>query len=129
MEKRSWRRPKSGAIAMASIKTFQNQFVAAVVNKKPSETLLKDIIPGGKYTKSTEPIHLHRQGYIARLTEALGETFESIWWFLGDEEFFTICGEYISQHQSSVANLSNYGDHFIEFLKKHNILNHFHMLI
>lgn len=59
---------------------------------------------------------MYRDGYLSRLTEQLGETFESVWWVLGDELYFSLAGEFIRGHRSSSHNLSDYGQEFPDFL-------------
>lgn len=62
---------------------------------------------------------VYQNGYIARLTETLGDTFESVWSVLGDEDFFQICRQFISSHPSQNYNLSNYSVKFVDFLISH----------
>ena len=64
----------------------------------------------------TECIEIYSKGYFARLTEALGETFEATWWVLGDEDFFELAGQYIKTNPSEVFDLSEYGFGFPDFL-------------
>ncbi len=63
-----------------------------------------------------ECIDIYSKGYFARLTEALGETFESIWWVLGDEDFFELTTQYIKENVSEEFDLSDYGEGFPDFL-------------
>lgn len=63
-------------------------------------------------------IEIYSRGYVARLTESLGETYEATWWILGDDEFFKLCREYIRDHPSQTFDLSDYGVSFSEFLKE-----------
>lgn len=62
---------------------------------------------------------IYRLGYMTRLTESLGESFEATWWVLGDEDFFKSAREYIRQMPSQSYDLSAYGESFVDFLKKH----------
>lgn len=63
-------------------------------------------------------LEIYRRGYIARLTEALGETFEATWWVLGDEDFFRLCHEFIRSFESKSYDLSDYGIEFQKFIAK-----------
>lgn len=65
-----------------------------------------------------EAFAVYQKGYIARLTEALGETYETIWKFLGDDSFFETAKKFIQANPSLDPNLSNYGRHFPLFLAK-----------
>ncbi|MGE3975904.1 MAG: putative DNA-binding domain-containing protein [Bdellovibrionales bacterium] len=61
-------------------------------------------------------LEIYRRGYIARLTESLGETFEATWWVLGDEDFFRLCHEFIRSFESNSYDLSDYGIEFPKFI-------------
>lgn len=75
----------------------------------------RSVRPGG--TLSIQgALDVYRAGYYARLTEALGATFEAVWWVLGDELFFEACRRYIASHPSHFYSLSDYGDAFPDFL-------------
>src|SRR4051812_47348056 len=70
---------------------------------------------GGKLTPA-EAVGVYRDGYPARMTEALGETFEACWRVLGDEDFLEACRIYSRAAPSVSHNLSDYGGSFPEFL-------------
>ncbi|HYC00800.1 MAG TPA: DNA-binding domain-containing protein [Candidatus Limnocylindrales bacterium] len=74
-----------------------------------------EIIPGGDLD-AEGALDVYRRGYRARLTEQLGETYEAVWWVLGDEGFFDVCRRYIAEHPSSSYNLSDYGEGLADFL-------------
>lgn len=101
-----------------SLRLFQEQFVGFINDNVPSDELLDDIRPAGKICDSIKALEVHKIGYIARLTEALGETFEGSWFVMGDELFFSICEEYIRENRSEKYNLSDYGESFPDFLEK-----------
>lgn len=103
----------------SSLLEFQNDFVDAIVNNNEQSRLLENIIPSGTLTDAASVLSVHRNGYYARLTEVLGETFEGSWFVLGDELFFMLCELYIKGHRSDTYNLSNYGEHFPAFLQTH----------
>src|SRR6476619_4133535 len=73
-------------------------------------------IPGGHLSEK-EAFEVYALGYKARLTESLGETYESIWKFAGDQIFFEVCEDYISRQSSISYNLNDYGFTFPDFLK------------
>lgn len=66
-----------------------------------------------------EGFAVYQQGYIARLTETLGDTYESVWRVLGDDLFFETCREFISANPSQSYNLSDYSVKFIDFMISH----------
>lgn len=102
----------------SKFKLFQEQFVNFIDNSTSSNELLKNILPAGTIPDSYQALEVHKNGYFARLTEALGETFEGSWFIMGDELFFNICEEYIKEHKSDQYNLSNYGESFPCFLEQ-----------
>lgn len=62
---------------------------------------------------------VYQRGYIARLTETLGDTYESVWRVLGDDLFFETCREFISNNQSQSYNLSDYSVKFVDYMLSH----------
>lgn len=75
------------------------------------------IEPGGSLSRQ-EAIQVYQRAYVARLTEALGETFEGVWRVLGDSEFFAVAEAYIRETPSCSYNLSAYGSDFPAYLKR-----------
>jgi hypothetical protein len=63
-----------------------------------------------------EGFAVYQRAYIARLTEALGDTYESVWKVLGDSIFFDVCEKFIVAHGSQAYNLSDYSVKFIDYL-------------
>lgn len=102
---------------MNDYRKIQSQFSNMIRKNEISPTLLGEIIPGGKLDFA-ESLKVYQNGYIVRMTESLGETFEAIWRFLGDDDFFKICEEYIQENFSQSYNISEYGNSFPEFLSR-----------
>lgn len=73
-------------------------------------------VRGGGELSSAEAVAVYHAGYAARMSEALGETFEACWRVLGDEEFLDACKEYCRSVPSTSHNLSDYGFSFPTFL-------------
>src|SRR5688572_29447575 len=83
-----------------NLTALQKAFAKAVyLSKKNPEELLHEIIPGGSLDVKGA-LGVYQNGYPARLTEQLGETFEAVWWVLGDEDFLTVCRTYIAENGS-----------------------------
>lgn len=95
---------------------LQKRFVDSVL-KEGEPAALGDIIPGGRLSP-LGAIEVYRKGYVARLTSALGETYEAVWWVLGDRGFFRTCREFIRRHPSGSYNLSDYGPAFPRHLAR-----------
>ncbi len=94
----------------------QEGFLSAIKGEC-SKDLIESILPIGKLDKQ-DCINIYARGYTARLTEALGETFEATWWVLGDDDFLALCAEFISITPSFYFDLSEYGSDFPAFLKQ-----------
>lgn len=100
-----------------TIRAFQNSFLQSILDRETDANLLNDVVPVGKLTRG-EALEVYRRDYICRLTEALGETFEAVWWVLGDHLFFAHCAEFIGEMPSASYNLSDYGKTFPSYLSK-----------
>jgi hypothetical protein len=73
-------------------------------------------VAGGGKLSAAGAVEVYRRGYPARLTEALGETFEACWRVMGDADFLAACAEYVARTPSRSYNLSDYGETFPDFL-------------
>ncbi len=107
-------------MAKLTLSEFQHLFSQASLrpeNTGVDPSLLNGIIPGGTLT-SDAAIEVYRTGHIVRLTEALGETFEAVWWVAGDEHYFQLAKEFLLTHPSASYNLSDFGKLFPDFLDK-----------
>ena len=89
------------------LETLQKRFVRSVVFM-PDPAFVGSVTGGGKLT-AREAVEVYARGYVARLTEALGETYEACWRVLGDEHFQALCRDYIARFPSLSYNLSDYG--------------------
>ena len=98
---------------------YQQQFSQAMYQGKPERlapSLIAAITPGGLLSPG-ESLRVYSNGHIVRLTEALGETYEAVWWVSGDEDFFKLAKKFILTHPSQFYNLSFYGQEFATFLE------------
>lgn len=66
---------------------------------------------------------IYKRGYLARLTESMGDTFEATWWVMGDEDFLKLVGEFIKNIPSRSFDLSDYGKEFPSILKSSEVMN------
>lgn len=106
-------------MTIRSLKEFQRRFVHSISTPEgpPSpSTILDRIVPGGTLTPQAA-LGVYQTGYRVRLTEALGETFEGVWWVIGDTHFFRLAKDYLALHPSSFYNLSDFGEAFPDFLE------------
>lgn len=109
------------------LKKIQDLLYSNIVRNEQDRTLESLIIPGGRLDNG-DALEIHQKGYFARLSEALGEKYEAVWYVLGDEDFFSICEQYIKTHPSLTYNLTLYGLSFAEFLKTHSCIEEFPFL-
>jgi len=75
--------------------------------------------PAGSLTLQ-EAFAVYHRSYLARLSDALGESFEAVWWVLGDDLFRSVCRDYIHEFPSSSYHLQDYGARFTDFLTRHH---------
>ena len=97
------------------LEILQSRFIDSIL-RGPQRDFAAAVTGAGKLSADAA-VAVYRRGYPARLTEALGETFEACWRVLGDEDFFTTCRGFIAQTPSKTHNLSDYGAQFPQFLE------------
>ncbi len=97
-----------------SLKQIQKQFTASVIGEADS-AFISAVEGGGKLT-SAQAVGVYRNGYPARMSEALGETFAACWRVIGDDDFLEACRGYCRWAPSKSHNLSDYGSAFPEYL-------------
>lgn len=110
------------------LENFQKHFVSSLCQDDSYSSLLEDIIPPIRMELEKQALLIYETGYIARLTEALGASYETCWWVLGDKGFFQVCHDFILSQNSRDYNLSHYGQEFPEHLKNHSLCQEFPFL-
>ncbi len=96
------------------LRRLQSQFTASAIGDADGDFVAA--VHGGGRLSPLEAVEVYRAGYPARMSEALGETFEACWRILGDEDFLEACKIYSRTVASASHNLSDYGASFPEFL-------------
>lgn len=98
---------------------FQNNFLSAITK---GQKLTKDnrelILPVGRLDQAGA-LTVYSEDYRARLNDALGSMYESVWSMIGDVEFFQLADAYRLAHPSQGNNLNLYGLNFPAFIKSH----------
>jgi hypothetical protein len=102
-------------VSDSSLDALQRRFTRSITFMADSELVAS--VTGGGALSAAESVEVYRGGYPARLTEALGETYETCWRVLGDEGFFAAARGFIARFPSRSHNLSDYGAEFPEFLE------------
>lgn len=100
---------------MRPLEALQRRFVRSITFVTDAD-FVASVTGGGKLT-AAEAVEVYRRGYPARLTEALGETYQGCWRVLGDDDFFAVTRDFIARFPSLTHNLSDYGVAFPEFLE------------
>ena len=106
-----------GTMTLNQYQQFFWQAVTRQEHEAPDKRLRAAIAPA-KDLSALDALEVYRRGYVVRLTEALGETFEAVWWVSGDEDFFRLAKMFILTYPSRTYNLSSYGEEFAKFLEK-----------
>jgi hypothetical protein len=102
-------------VSDSPLESLQRRFTRSITFLADPEFVAS--VTGGGELSAAEAVDVYRGGYPARLTEALGETYEICWRVLGDEGFFAAARAYIARFPSRSHNLSDYGAEFPEFLE------------
>lgn len=105
----------------SALEALQRRFVAAVTRGDAS--LAAGVSGGGRLTPEGA-VEVYRRAYPARMTEALGETYERVWRVLGDDDFFSTCAAFVPTEPSTSGDLSDYGRSFPEFIESRPDLSH-----
>jgi hypothetical protein len=105
----------------SALEALQRRFVAAVTE---GDGALAAGVSGGGRLSSEGAVAVYRRAYPARLTEALGETYERVWRVLGDDDFLATCAAFVPTERSTSHNLSDYGRTFPAFLESRAELSH-----
>jgi len=102
-------------VSASPLEALQRRFTRSVTFMADPE-LVASVTGGGRLT-AAEAVDVYRGGYPARLTGALGETYETCWRVLGDDGFFAAARGFIARFPSRSHDLSDYGAAFPEFLE------------
>jgi hypothetical protein len=102
-------------LSRTPLEALQRRFVRSVTFMADPDFIAA--VTGGGTLSAAEAVEVYRRGYPARLTEALGETYEACWRVLGDDAFFAAARDFIARAPSLTHNLSDYGAGFPEFLE------------
>lgn len=91
--------------------------LVAWITKELHKDKLSGEVKGVGDLSVMDALDVYRNDYTARLTGALGDTYSSIWFYLGDENFFALSHEYINSYLSTSFDLDDYGEYLPEFLE------------
>lgn len=101
---------------MSSKLISQEDIFNLICNKSDMDLYTKELISNSK-AELKDVLKLYQNAYQARKTEALCETYPSVWRFLGDEKFFDLCNLYILKNTSKFYDIGEYGKLMPDFIQ------------
>ena len=100
---------------MSSFKDFQDSFQRGILER--DDTILSDIKDSATESRSVL-FGVYRYAYVARLAEILGEDYEQVHGYLGDEGFARLVKAYIDANPSDKRNARWFGRHMPAFARE-----------
>lgn len=100
---------------MTSLKELQERFQAGIL--AGDDTILGDVKDSAREQR-TVLFGVYRHAYVARLVEILGNDYEQLHTYLGDEGFAKLAQAYVTAHPSDQRNARWYGRHLPRFAKE-----------
>ncbi len=92
---------------MLSLREIQRKFKQQILDHQENTRFISD----------GERLAVYSDGYLARLVEALEETYETIRQILGHVRFVELCERYVKRHPSFSYNINKLGDKLPDFLR------------
>ena len=109
-------------------KEFNLIFVDTIKNQKtPSSELLSHIIDS-PVLSAKKAIEVYQEDYVARLSEALKNTYRGIYSLLGEEDFKILAQDFIALTPSRSRDLDDYGVGFSTFCLGHPLATQYDFL-
>lgn len=99
---------------MTALKELQNNFKLHLV--KGDENILPEICSTSSLS-NVDRLAIYGNAYYLRLIEVLMSDYEAIHALLGDEQFDTLCREYINAYPSKFFSVRWFGQYLAEYLK------------
>lgn len=100
---------------MTSLKELQDRFQAGIL--AGDDTILGDVRDSAREHRGVL-FGVYRNAYVARLVEILGNDYERLHAYLGDEGFTKLARGYVAAHPSDQRNARWYGRHLPRFAKE-----------
>ncbi len=100
---------------MTSLKELQARFQAGILTG--DDTILDEVKDSAREPR-TVLFGVYRHAYVARLVEILGNDYEQLHAYLGDEGFAKLATAYVAAHPSDRRNARWYGRHLPGFAKE-----------
>ena len=100
---------------MSSFKDFQDSFQRGILER--DDTILSDVKDSTTESRSVL-FGVYRHAYVARLAEILGDDYEQVHAYLGDEGFARLVKAYIDANPSDKRNARWFGRHMPTFARE-----------
>jgi hypothetical protein len=100
-----------------NLETVQMNLVHAIKGAPINAATAAIIRPGGSIADAESSLDIYRLAYLARMTEAIEESFAVTARSLDWQIFQQLCENYINSYPPSSYNLAHYGDEFPSFLR------------
>ncbi len=101
---------------MSSFVSIQEDFQNYLLNGNPS--IFHHIAEPPSSSKETR-LDIYYTGYRLRLQEALASDYSGLRSVMGDDDFYTLCNDYIQNHPSSFRSIRWFGDQIPHFLRNY----------
>jgi hypothetical protein len=103
---------------MKSLKELQESFQRGIL--AGDDSILAEVRDSSKETRNVL-FGVYRNAYVARLAEILGEDYEQVHAYLGDESFAKLVTSYIAANPSDQRSARWFGRHLPAFLRAREI--------
>lgn len=109
-----------------SLRTLQRWFVAEITRVEAASGVtelarsrrVERRLTRGPEQSAAERLRIYRDGYVARLTEALSDDYPALHFALGDTVFEELARDYIDRHPSRSFSLNAYGRNMSELCEQ-----------
>lgn len=103
-----------------TLKETQALFYALATRALPADSKnVEGAFVGTDELPATDRVAIYRDMYLARLIDALGETFPNLARYLGEERFAELGEDYVALNPSEHHDVTNIGRNLPEFLREH----------
>lgn len=99
---------------------LQGAFQNFLLRTQDIHTIATAVVSDAKGSAS-QRLDIYAYAYRARLGEALEQDFEALHTLLGDDQFHSLCQDYIQLHPSQHFSLRYLGQHMAAFLRTHDL--------
>ena len=99
---------------------MQNAFQGFLLRTQESDSIASAVVSDTRGS-ATWRLDIYAYAYRMRLIDALIQDFEALHTLLGDDQFHSLCHDYIQQHPSRHFSLRYLGQHMAYFLRTHDL--------